>query len=703
MLSPSTRAIVAIALFGLMAVTAQAQPPFQILPDKSVARNWSEALIFALRRDTGQVAYNARNVFQFSVAVYDAFAAYDDDSKPYLLGQTVNGFSCPFEDSRRLEFSPAAQRTAISYAAYRYFRHRFRDSTNGIAMLNVFNELMAHYALDPDYTSTDYRQDNSGASLGNYVADCVIRFGLGDGANELGGYATRFYSPVNPPLDPTDPTSIDNLVDPDRWQKLEIASFLSKTGQTIAAPDFETPEWGFTFPFAMTADDRTVYQRDGADYWVYRDPGKPSLISATDPDALPEEYIWGHSLVAVWSGQLDPTKGRGTELIDISPASIGNNEVLPESIVELRDFYDFLGGGELSPGHPMNPRTGQPYDPELVPLGDYARVLASFWADGPFTAETPAGFLMLILNEQVSDAPGFQKRFGGVGPVLDDLEWDVKAYLTLSGAVHDAGVTTWSIKGWYDSARPITAIRYMGTVGQSSDPADPHCPYHPQGIKYVDDPTDPAGDGSGRVIDCVRPGDPLAAGGANVGKIKLFAWRAHDFISNPNFDTAGVGWILAENWWPLQRLDFVTPPFAGFVSGHATLMTAGAQALTLLTGSEYFPSGLFTFHAPANAFIDYEDGPSVDVELQWATYFDLADSAGISRLWAGVHPPVDDIPGRHLGREIGATAFEKSRTYFTGKPARVRGGGGGMGLFELLLLAAFGCAARLGREASTSR
>ena len=40
------------------------------------------------------------------------------------------------------------------------------------------------------------------------------------------------------------------------------------------------------------------------------------------------------------------------------------------------------------------------------------------------------------------------------------------------------------------------AGRYLGTLGQSSDPADPDCPYHPHGIAYVDDPADPAGDGS---------------------------------------------------------------------------------------------------------------------------------------------------------------------------------------------------------------
>jgi hypothetical protein len=665
--------IVPFVFLGVATVHAETAS-FELLPDRSVARNWSEALIFALRRDTGRVAYNARVVFQFSVAAYDAWAVHDTDARPYLLGSTVNGFECPFEPATRLESSPTARQTTISYAVYRYLRHRFGNSVNAAASLAVFDELMAHYGLDPSYTSIDYRSDPSAAALGNYIGDCVIRFGLGDGSGEADGYPTRFYKPVNPPLDPTDPQSIRNVVDPDRWQKLALGTFVSKTGQTLAAPDFETPEWGYTSPFAMTARDRRIFRRNGAEYWVYHDPGKPALISATDPDALPEEYVWGHSLVAVWSGHLDPLRGHGAELIDISPAALGNSDAFPQTIPELRDFYDFLGGGDRGRGHALNPATGRRYVPQVVPLADYARTLAAFWADGPFTAETPAGSLMLILNEQVSDSPGFEKRIGGTGPVVDDLEWDVKAYFALSSAVHDAGVATWSLKGWYDYARPITAIRYMGTVGQSSDRADPHCAYHPQGIEYVEDSSDPAGDGSRRVIDCVRPGDALAAGGANVGKIKIFAWRGPPFVSNRNFDVAGVDWILAENWWPYQRADFVTPPFSGYTSGHSTLTSAGAQVLTLLTGSPYFPSGMYEFSTEANAFLDYERGPTVPVKLQWATYFDLSDSAGISRLWAGVHPPVDDVTGRRIGRVIGVRGFNKAIGYFSGKRPTSHGG-----------------------------
>jgi hypothetical protein len=649
----------------MLLLTPVAQAQYQFLPEESVARNWSEALIAALRRDAGQVAVNARNVFHFSMAVYDAWAVYDDDARPYLLGSTVGGFGCPFSPPRELTRSAESREVSISYAAYRLLRHRFANSVGRDESFAIFDELMARYGYDTDNVAADYMQDQSPAVIGNYIADCVIRFGLNDGSNETQGYRSLYYQPTNPPLDPLDPASVAAIVDADRWQKLDLPFFVTKTGDSIPPPDFETPEWGKVTPFALTAADRKTHQRDGTTYWIYADPGTPPLISATDPDALADEYIWGHSLVGIWTGQLDPKRGHGARIIDISPASIGNNPALPETTPAMRDFFDTLTGGDSSRGHPVNPVTGMPYEPQRVPLGDYARVLLQFWADGPFTAETPAGFMMGVLNRKISDAPGFEKRLGGTGPVMDDLEWDVKAYFALSAATHDAAVAAWSVKGWYDSSRPISAIRYMAMMGQSSDPEDPDCPYDPRGLRYVDDPADPAGDGSLRVIDCVRPGDALADGGTNVGKIKLFTWRGPQTLSNPVFDTAGVDWILAEDWWPMMRSDFVTPPFAGYVSGHSTLTRAGAEALTLLTGNAYFPGGPYEYLAETGRFLVYEDGPSVDVTLQWATYQDLSDAAGISRIWGGVHPPADDIAGRRIGTNVGVTAYWKAISYFS--------------------------------------
>ncbi|HAD12373.1 MAG TPA: hypothetical protein DCF33_08035, partial [Saprospirales bacterium] len=410
---------------------------------------------------------------------------------------------------------------------------------------------------------------------------------------------------------------------------------------------FQSPEWGRVVPFALADSSKTVYQRNNSDWPVYHDPGPPAFLDTVDGGGDSEVYKWNHSLVAIWSSHLST---EDSVIWDISPATIGNTPWLPTTFQEYKDFY-LLSGGGPSIGRPINPKTGQPYQPQWVPRGDYTRVLAQFWADGP-NSETPPGHWFSILNK-VMDHPEFVRKFNGAGPTLDTLEYDIKAYFTLGGALHDAAIAAWGIKGWYDGIRPISALRYMADRGQSSNPSD--LSFDIAGI-----PLQPG------FIELVKPGDPLAgSSGENIGKIKFFAWKGHDSIIDPATDVAGVGWILAERWWPVFRKSFVTPPFAGYISGHSTYSRAAAEAITLFTGDEYFPGGMGEFHIPANSgFLGVEKGPSVDVTLQWATYRDASDQTSLSRIWGGIHPPEDDIPGRKIGARVGIDAFAKAKQIF---------------------------------------
>jgi hypothetical protein len=135
---------------------------------------------------------------------------------------------------------------------------------------------------------------------------------------------------------------------------------------------------------------------------------------------------------------------------------------------------------------------------------------------------------------------------------------------------------------------------------------------------------------------------------------------------------AGVGWILAENWLPYQRKTFVTTPFAGYVSGHSTYSRAGAQVLTMLTGSGYFPGGMAEYVIPANSnFLGVEAWSSTNVRLQWASYKDASDQTSLSRIWGGIHPPFGDMPGRLIGEQVGTASHAKAKTYFLGAPVPV--------------------------------
>jgi hypothetical protein len=123
--------------------------------------------------------------------------------------------------------------------------------------------------------------------------------------------------------------------------------------------------------------------------------------------------------------------------------------------------------------------------------------------------------------------------------------------------------------------------------------------------------------------------------------------------------------MLARDWLPFQRKTFNTPAFPGYTSGHSTFSRAAAEVLTLLTGSPSFPGG-FGHHTVAANSMQIDLGPSVDVDLQWNTYYDAADQAGQSRRWGGIHPFEDDYAARIIGSEVGKTAFALAEKYWTG-------------------------------------
>ena len=140
---------------------------------------------------------------------------------------------------------------------------------------------------------------------------------------------------------------------------------------------------------------------------------------------------------------------------------------MPANFSDYDNFYNLKDGGDIGKGYSLNPKTNTPYESQMVKRGDYTRVLAEFWADGP-DSETPPGHWFTILN-YVNDHDLLVKKLEGKNKVLGHLEWDVKSYFLLGGAMHDAAISAWSIKGWYDYIRPISAIRYMADLGQSSD------------------------------------------------------------------------------------------------------------------------------------------------------------------------------------------------------------------------------------------
>ncbi len=581
----------------------------------SIARMWNEENLAAIRIDFPNPTAHARNLFHTAAAMWDAWAAYDATAVGYVHREKASAADVA-----------SARAEAISYAAYRVLRFRYENSVNGSTTVLSLNNLMSVLGYDPAVITTE---GYTPAALGNRVAAAILEFASTDGAYDVAGYLDGAYAPVNDPLPVAEPGT--SLNDPNRWQPLLFEVAETQNGQVAdVIQTFLGAHWGAVRPFALDREPGEA---------LFIDPGVPPQLGGTGD----LDFKQGNVEVILYSSLLDPDDGIS---IDISPGAFGNNTL----------------GENDGVGHPINPHTGAPYPPNVVNHADFGRILAEFWADGP-DSETPPGHWNVLANE-VSYDPDFDRRFGGEGDVLDPLEWDVKLYFALNGALHDSAVAAWACKRVYDFVRPITSIRHLGGLGQSSDPGQPG--YHPNGLPLVP--------GLIEVItaESAAAGQRHAHLAAHLGRVTIRSWELG----------SGVTWILPETWMPYQRATFVTPAFAGFVSGHSTFSRAAAEVMTRLTGSEFFPGGMATFTARANQFLEFEEGPSSDVVLQWATYYDAADQAGISRLYGGIHVPVDDGPGRIMGSQCGIQAWNLAVKYFDGSIGGVpvypqfRSGGG---------------------------
>ena len=632
-LSPSSRAVTfcvfILFMFGATMVS-------QAGASNSIARVWNERALAAIRVDTPHPPAQARNYFSYSICMYDAWAAYD----PAAVGYIYRGKHTATD-------LPAARSNAISYAVYRMMKERHAFSKTAATSLAADDALMTALGFD---INNDSRDTSTPAGVGNAIYDAVSWWFSNDGSRGTNGIPfpvtnapvaypdfpksdPRAYVYVNPPLavrlagitDGQQPPH--TAVDINHWQRLQIVNSVDQNGfpQGPIQP-YLGAQWNDVRPFSLVRTDSTKP-------WI--DPGPPPYFGGATHAQFVKEAV----AVLTASTQLTPDDGA---TVDISPGAYGNNSL---------DFAGDYGDGTFNlydgHGYPKNPVTGQPYAPNVVNRGDLARVLAEFWADGP-SSETPPGHWNVLAN-YLADHPLLVKRIGGVGPVVDDLEWDVKMYFALNAALHDAACACWSAKRDYDGWRPLGIVRYLAGLGQSSDPGLPS--YNANGLPLIPNQIELV------TTDTVDSGHHA---GLTPGKLAVLSWPGPP--TDPQ-QYSGVKWIHAETWIPYQRTNFVTPAFPGYFSGHSTFSRSAAELLTAFTGSPYFPGGLGTY---PNYVLAFEQGPSHPVTLQWASYFDAADQAGISRIWGGIHPPIDNLVGRRAGAQVGKGVWALAKRYWDG-------------------------------------
>ena len=578
-------------------------------PAQTVARQWNEENLAAIRIDFPAPTVHARNLFHLSVAMWDAWAAYD----PAVIGYLHNE-NATVPVSHTLA---QARDEAISFAAFRLLKQRYAFSINPATTLAALDDRMTALGYNIANTST---VGSTPDAVGNRIATSIINHGTSDGANESAdpGYTdTSGYAAINDPLILETNDTIAGFplgwVDLNRWQPLAFRSAETQNGfEARSVQAFVSPHWGSVQGFGLFTADLNANA-------LYFDPGTPPYLGGTGD----LDYKNNAVEVLEYSALLDPAD---TTPINLSPSARGNNTL----------------GQNDGTGHPANPTTGIPYPDNIVLHADYGRCVAEFWADGP-DSETPPGHWNVLANEITDDIiadPSLNLKIANTGPVLDTLEWELKLYLVLNAALHNTAVAVWGVKEHYDYVRPLSAIRYLGRTGD--------LPLTPGLVEEITPATIASyhshlSDHSGKIAVNTWPGEP----------------------ADPITQSGGRAWILAEEWLPYQRDTFVTPAFAGYVSGHSGFSRAAAEVMTLMTGSPYFPGGLSSHTILAGGLL-FENGPTVDLTLQWATYYDAADEAGESRLYGGIHVSPDDGPGRIMGSLIGQSAFTYAQKFWDG-------------------------------------
>ncbi|HNM27810.1 MAG TPA: hypothetical protein PKL15_20355, partial [Saprospiraceae bacterium] len=315
---------------------------FPLVAQHSIAREWNEVLILAMEEDMARPNVQARNLFHFSIALYDAWAAYDQEADTYLLGKTVGRFTCQYNGIPAPKDVEAARAEAISFAAFRLLTARFAQSPQSASTAYRCREIMQKHGYDFRNNSIDY-PSGSPAALGNYIAQCVLQMAQADGANEASHYETPNFQPVNLPLAVAEPGT-GPLQDPNRWQPLKLKRAIGLDGYPMyecrcggKAPSymidsldpngrritntqtFEGLAWGKVRPFALGATKGLiVYSRNKRDYWLYYDPGNDFFTRFDTTAGASRDYQWNFALVAAWSALLDPADG---VMWEVSPKS----------------------------------------------------------------------------------------------------------------------------------------------------------------------------------------------------------------------------------------------------------------------------------------------------------------------------------------------------------------------------------------------
>lgn len=127
----------------------------------------------------------------------------------------------------------------------------------------------------------------------------------------------------------------------------------------------------------------------------------------------------------------------------------------------------------------------------------------------------------------------------------------------------------------------------------------------------------------------------------------------HEYYQNQTIkawagEGKGMQQMDGKQWRPYSPETFLCPPFPSYVSGHSTISGGCGEALKLWTGSDKFGSSA---ELVAGAMTE-PNNLGEKVTLEFPTFTEAAEMAGISRVLGGYHIQADNVAGLKLGRDV---------------------------------------------------
>ena len=508
--------------------------------------------------------------------------------------------------STRASDVAAARNEAISYAAYRVLAARFIKAVGGAESLSEFADVMDSLCYPLDVTTTEGDSPGRGRQPDR---------GGGHRLRPRRTARTRRTATPRPTTSRStrrwsSPGPAPTMTDPNRWQPLQLEHMISQNGIPV---DERRPAGGRA-ALGPRQGLRAARRR--------RRPARRSIPGRRRGSAIrvdrPGLQGPGASRSSATAAALDPTDA-------------DDDRHLARRARRQHARHERRHGPPGQPGHRPAVRARRVNARRLLP-GD-GRVLGR----RPEVRDA-ARPLERLANARLGRARRRTCGSAARAPTVDRLQWDVKLYLALNGAVHDAAIAAWGLKGDYDSVAPdlddplhgaASASRAIRRCRRTTRRACRSCP----GLDRAD-----------HAARRPRPGSATRRSPATRARSPIRAWAGNPTDPKTRDQRRRLD-PRRRTGCPYQLPTFVTPAFQGYVSGHSTFSRAAAEVLTGFTGSEYFPGGLERGTRSRPARSSSRRARRTDVTLAWATYYDAADQAGQSRLYGGIHIQADDFNG----------------------------------------------------------